>query len=65
MKIKQDTSQFEVIVRTLLSSQPVQPHIIRQHIEQYAKDNKLTYDLARDAVTLTAQYRLQQKIAEL
>ena len=61
----QNVSPFEVIVRTLLSSQPVQPHIIRQHIEQYARDNGLSYDLARDAVVLTATYRLQQKVAEL
>lgn len=65
MKIKQDTSQFEVIVRTLLSSQPVEPRIIREHIAKYAQDNRLSYDLAKDAVTLTAQYRLQQKIESI
>ena len=64
--MKQDnTQQFEVIVRTLLSSQPVEPRIIREHIAKYAQDNGLSYDLARQAVTLTANYRLQQKIAEL
>lgn len=64
--MKQDNnSQFEVIVRTLLSTQPVEPRIIREHIAKYAKDNGLSYDLARDAVVLTATYRLQQKVAEL
>ena len=63
--MSQNTSQFEVIVRTLLSSQPVQPHIIRQHIEQYARDNGLSYDLVKQAVILTANYRLQQKIESI
>lgn len=64
--MKQDnTQQFEVIVRTLLSSQPVQPHIIREHIAKYANDSHLSYDLAKRAVILTANNRLQQKLAEL
>jgi hypothetical protein len=64
--MKQDnTQQFETIVRTLLSSQQVEPRIIREHIAKYAKDYGLSYDLARQAVTITANYRLQQKLAEL
>ncbi len=63
--MKQDTSQFELIVRTLLSNQPTDPRIIREHIAKYASDNHLTYDLARQAIVITANYRLQQKLAEL
>ena len=63
--MKNTTAQFEIIVRTLLSSQPVELHIIREHIAKYAKNNGLSYDLARQAVTITANYRLQQKLSEL
>jgi len=60
-----NTSLFETIVQTLLSSQEVQPHIIRDHIAQYAIDAKLPYDLALDAVVLTTKARLEQKLAKL
>ena len=60
-----DTSQFEVIVRTLLSSQQVEPRIIREHIAKYAKDNGLSYDLAKNAVILVVTDRLQKKLAEI
>lgn len=64
--MKQDTTQqFEVIVRTLLSTQPVEPRIIREHIANYAKDSGLPYDLAKNAVILVAKDRLLKKLAEL
>ena len=59
------TSLFETIVRTLLSSQEIRPQIIRYHIARYAQENKLSYDLAKQAIVLTVNYRLQQKLAEL
>jgi len=60
-----NTELFETLVRTLLSSQPVQPSIIRDHIAQYAKENELPYDLAKSAVILVAKDRLQKKLSEL
>ena len=64
--MKQDaTSQFEVIVRTLLSSQPTDARIIRDHVQKYAQDNGLTYDLARQAIILVVQDRITRKLEQL
>ena len=61
----QNTELFEIIVRTILSSQPVQPRIIREHIAKYAKVNELPYDLTKKAVILVVKDRLQKKLSEL
>jgi len=58
-------SQFELIVSTILSSQEVQPHIVRWHIEQYALDNGLTYEFAKQAIFIIVNYRLKQKLLEI
>jgi hypothetical protein len=64
--MKQDTtSQFETIVHTLLSSVPVEPRIIREHIARYAKDTGLPYDLAKNAVVLVVKDRLQKKLSKI
>lgn len=64
--MKQDTTQqFEVIVRTLLSSQPVQPRIVREHIAKYAKDCGLPYDLAKQAIILVVKDRITKKIESI
>ncbi len=57
--------EFELIVNTIISTQPTDPAIIRQHIEKYAQDNHLTYDLARQAVVLTVNYRIAKKLEQL
>jgi len=65
MSNNKQNSQFELIVRTLLSQQPTDPRIIREHVSQYARDNGLTYDLARQAVILVAKDRLQKKLEQI
>ena len=65
MNNQQNTSLFELIVRTLLSTQQVKPEIIRAHLSQYAKQAGVPYDLAKQAVILVAQTRLTQKFSEL
>ena len=57
--------QFETIVATILSTTKVEPEIIRQHISKYAQDNGLSYELAKQAVILTVNYRIAKKIEQL
>jgi endonuclease III len=65
MSKQNNASQFELIVRTLLSNQNTDPRIIREHVQKYAQDNGLSYDLARQAITLVVKDRITRKLEQL
>lgn len=56
---------FELIVNTLLSNQPTDPRIIREHVQQYAKNAGIPYSLAKQAVILVVKDRITKKLVEL
>ncbi len=56
---------FELIVKTLMSSQETSPEIIRAHVNQYAKDAGIPYALAKNAIILVVKDRLQKRFSEL
>jgi hypothetical protein len=58
-------SLFELIVRTLQSPQYTDPQIIRHHIEQYAKQNYISYELAKQAIIETVRIRIDNKLEAL
>lgn len=65
MKTRDLESQFNVIVNTLLSTQKVQPEIIRVHIARYATSAGITYNLAKQAVLLKAKAELLKRIEQI
>lgn len=56
---------FELIVNTLLSTQPTKPEIIKEHVQKYAQAAGIPYSLAVQAVTLVVKDRIQKKLNEL
>ncbi len=63
--MSKNEATFELIVNTLLSSQKVDPKVIRQHVQQYAQDNGLPYTLAKQAIVLVVRDRIQRKLEAL
>ena len=65
MNQKNIQSQFDLIIRTLLSTQNTDPRIIREHVNRYAQDAGVPYELARQAVILKAQAELTKRTEQL
>jgi methylmalonyl-CoA mutase cobalamin-binding subunit len=64
-KTKEAERQFNVIVNSIVSTQKIDPEIIRQHIKTYAEFIGVSYDLAHQAVTWKARDILIERIASI
>lgn len=64
-KNSDNSARFELIVKTIISSQEIDPGILRAHVQEYATANGLTYDLARQAITLVVKDRIIKKLSQI